>query len=200
LPGQLHRGFRNTLNVLWPFLQVPLLARVAAVSRTTPVYVTGHSKGGSVAFLAAMRSRAAFLAGGLTNPVFVCTFAAARPGDQVFADAFDEEIPHAVRYEYAEDIVPHVPPENALRALLQKIPNMAGMRGIEDGFVSPGDLHYFARGSTPGTPPEGDSPLLALQRIARIVECAAKFDFGTIVSDHSIGPQSGYATVITGGA
>jgi hypothetical protein len=200
LPGQLHQGFRDTLNVLWPFLQAPLLARATAASRTTPIYVTGHSKGGAVAFLAAMRCRSALDAAGLANPVFVCTFAAARPADQDFADAFDRAIPHAVRYEYAEDIVPHVPPENALRLLLQKIPSMAGVRAIEDGFVSPGDLHYFPRGSTSATPPEPDSPLLALQRIARIVECAAKFDFGTIVTDHSINPQSGYASAITGGA
>jgi hypothetical protein len=199
LPGRLHQGFRNTLNDLWPLLQDPLVARANAASPTTPIYVTGHSKGGAVAFLAAMRCRSVLIAAGLANPVFVCTFAAARPGDQDFANFFDAAIQHAVRYEYAEDIVPHVPPENALRLLLRKIPNFSGIREIEDGFVSPGDLHYLERGSTPATPPEGDSPLLALQRIARIVECAARFDFRTIVDDHSIGLQSGYATAITGG-
>jgi hypothetical protein len=108
-------------------------------------------------------------------------------------------IPHAIRYEYADDIVPHLPPENALRLLLQRIPGMSGIRVVNEGFVSPGTLRYLVRGSLPSTPPEGDSPLLSLTRITSIVTRAAKFDFETIVSDHSIGPQSGYATAITGG-
>jgi hypothetical protein len=200
LPGHLHQGFRNALNILWPLLQVSLLARVRTAASTTPLYVTGHSKGGAIAFMAAMRCQSALTIAGLPNPVFVCTFAAARPGDQEFADGFDQAIPHAIRYEYADDIVPHLPPENALRLLLRKIPSMSEIREVEDGFVSPGNLRYLVRGSTPATPPEGDSPLLSLQRIASIVTRAAKFDFDTIVSDHSIEPQSGYATAISGGA
>jgi hypothetical protein len=115
--------------------------------------VTGHSKGGSIAYLAAMRCQLALAAALLRNPSVVCTFAAARPADQQFADAFDQMIPHAIRYEYADDIVPHVPPENALRLLLQKIPKLSAIRPIQEGFVSPGDLHYLPRGSTPADPP-----------------------------------------------
>jgi hypothetical protein len=200
LPGHLHQGFRNALNILWPLLEGPLLVRVRAAANTAPLYVTGHSKGGAIAFIAAMRCQSALAIAGLPNPVFVCTFAAARPGDQEFADGFDQVIPHAIRYEYADDIVPHLPPENVLRLLLQKIPSMSGIRLVDNGFISPGNLRYVVRGSTPATPPEGDSPLLSLQRIASIVTRAAKLDFETIVSDHSIGPQSGYATAITGGA
>lgn len=200
LPGHLHQGFRNAVNILWPLLQAPLLTRVRTAANTTPIYVTGHSKGGAIAFIAAMRCQSALTNARLPNPVFVCTFAAARPGDQEFADGFDKVIPHAIRYEYADDIVPHLPPENALRLLLRKIPGMSGIREVEDGFVSPGNLRYLVRSSSPATPPEGDSPLLSLQRIASIVTRAAKFDFDTIVSDHGIEPQSGYATAITGGA
>jgi hypothetical protein len=199
LPGRVHQGFRDSLNNLWPLLRDTLLDRAAAASRTTPIYVTGHSKGGSIAFLAAMRVQAACTARGLTNPIYLGTFAAARPADQDFATAFDQTISHAVRYEYADDIVPHLPPENALRLLLGKVPYLAAIRKVEDGFVSPGDLHYLNRGSTPQDPPIGDSPLLELQRIARIAERAVTFDFRTIVTDHSIDQNSGYANAITGG-
>jgi hypothetical protein len=199
LPGRLHQGFRNALNIVWPLLRDRLLVRARSAANTTPLYVTGHSKGGAIAFLAAMRCQSALTGAGLPNPVFVCTFAAARPGDQAFTAGFDQLVPHAVRYEYADDIVPHLPPENALRLLLQKIPGMSGIRSVAEGFVSPGNLRYLVRGSTPTTPPKGESPLLSLQRITSIVTHAAEFDFETIVSDHSIGPQSGYATAITGG-
>jgi len=199
VPGRVHRGFHDTLNNLWPLLQETLLDRAGAVPRTTPVYVTGHSKGGSVAFLAAMRCRSALAAKGLTNPIYVCTFAAARPCDQAFADAFDRTIQHAIRYEYADDIVPHLPPESVLRLLLAKIPGLPAVNAIEEGFVSPGDLYYLERGSTPLDNPTADSSLLELWRIGSLVQHAAAFEFGTIVTDHDIGPEFGYAKAISGG-
>jgi hypothetical protein len=198
LPGRVHRGFRDSLNNLWPLLEATLLDRAQAAAATTPVYVTGHSKGGSIAFLAAMRCRRALAAKGLRNPVYVCTFAAARPADQDFATAFDAVIQHAVRYEYADDIVPHVPPENVLRLLLGKAPLPGPINAAEEGFVAPGDLHYLERGSAPDDPPIVDSTLLELRRIAGLADRAAKFDFGRIVADHSIDKGSGYANSIAG--
>ena len=200
LPGQLHQGFYRTLTNLWPQAQGTLLERARKAPNTTPIYVTGHSKGGAVAYLAAMRCQAALANAGLHNPMIVCTFAAARPGDQDFATAFDQTILHAVRYEYADDIVPHVPPENALRVLLRKAPSLSGIRDISEGFVSPGTLRYLSCGSTPATPPQNSSELLVLERIASLATRVAKLDFATIVKDHSIDSGSGYAQAIVGDA
>jgi hypothetical protein len=179
-------------------LEATLLDRAGAAAATTPLYVTGHSKGGSIAFLAAMRCKSALAAKGLRNPVYVCTFAAARPADQDFANAFDAVIQHAVRYENADDIVPLVPPENVLRLLLGKAPLPGPINAVEEGFVSPGDLHYLERGSAPDDPPAVDSTLLELRRIAGLADRAARFDFGRIVADHSIDKGSGYANSIAG--
>ena len=198
LPGRLHRGFRDSLNSLWPMLEATLLDRAGAAAATTPLYVTGHSKGGSIAFLAAMRCKSALAVKGLRNPVYVCTFAAAHPADQDFATAFDAVVQHAVRYEYADDVVPHLPPENVLRLLLGKAPLPGPITSVEEGFVSPGDLHYLARGGASDDPPAVDTTTLELRRIASIADRAATFDFGRIVRDHSIDKGSGYANAIAG--
>lgn len=198
LPGLVHQGFHDTLSHLWPQLQGMLLDRVRAASATTPVYVTGHSKGGAVAYLAAMRCQAALAEATLRNPVIVRSFAAARPGDRDFAAAFDQTIPDALRYEYADDIVPHVPPENALRLALRDVPALPDLGDIEDGFVSPGTLRYLPRGSTPATPPEASSLDLKAKRIAGLLARLVELDFATIVKDHSIDPGSGYAQAIVG--
>ena len=105
MPGLVHEGFRDALNTIWPAMWPEIQARVAA-SPGKPLYFTGHSKGGAIAPLAAMRC--------LSPDVvpYVCTFAAARCGDQDFADGYNVAVPHSVRYEYQDDIVPHLPPED----------------------------------------------------------------------------------------
>jgi hypothetical protein len=124
LPGQVQQRFYHTLNNLSPQAQATPLDRAGKVPGTTPIYVAAHSKGGAVALLAAMRCQAALAAQHLRNPVIVCTFAAARPDDQDFAMAFDQIIPNVIRYEFPDDIVAHVPPENALRLLLRNVPSL----------------------------------------------------------------------------
>jgi hypothetical protein len=196
LPGLVHRGFNDSLNSLWPLMQ-PEIAALAAANRNLPLYVTGHSKGGAVADLAAILCDTLISGAGLSNPIIVCTFAAARPGDSDFATEYNRRIAHSTRNEYADDIVPHLPPGDALRAIIAQIPSIAEVHArLPIGFEPVGDLHYFARGSTV---PVGDSPLLQVRRIASLAETMFAFRFDQIVADHSIGPGSGYATAITGG-
>ena len=102
LPGKVHRGFLASLDTLWSDLITFLRANH---DKTKPLYITGHSKGGGLAFLAAYR-----LCNDGFNPV-VYTFAAPRVGDAAFAAVFDDKLKSSTcRFEYQDDIVPHLPP------------------------------------------------------------------------------------------
>jgi triacylglycerol lipase len=106
LPGKVHRGFLASLDTLWPdliqFLQ-------STHDKTKPLFITGHSKGGGLAFLAAYR-----LWKNNVAPTAVYTFAAPRVGDAGFAAVFDDKLKSTTwRIEYRDDIVPHLPPHTA---------------------------------------------------------------------------------------
>jgi len=106
LPGKVHRGFLASLDTLWPEL---LAFFKASHDKTKPLYVTGHSKGGGLAFLAAYR-----LWKNNFGPTAIYTFAAPRVGDPGFAALFDDKLGSITfRFEYQDDIVPHLPPHTA---------------------------------------------------------------------------------------
>lgn len=71
--------------------------------------MTGHSKGGAMASIAAMllnRDK------DLPNVTEVVTFASAKVGDSKFAKAYNKEV-NQTSYEYYLDIVPFLPPSQA---------------------------------------------------------------------------------------
>ncbi len=106
LPGKVHRGFLVSSDTLWPGLFQFLQTNH---DKNKPLYVTGHSKGGGLAFLAAYRLWKNDFA-----PAATCTFAAPRVGDAGFAALFDDKLKSKTwRFEYRDDIVPHLPPHTA---------------------------------------------------------------------------------------
>lgn len=188
LPGKVHQGFLGSLNGLWPSVEPAVKSRSAA-SPAKPIYVTGHSKGGPLANLAAMRLHAALPA----TPVMVATFAGARPGDDTFAAAYKTAIPHGARYEYADDIVPHLPPSDEFVAMFKDIPQIGPtVQKLTLGYASVGDLHFidWSGNFVP------DTPLLRLERFASLAKLLVTFGFATIVADHSIALGSGYDKAI----
>lgn len=189
LPGLVHEGFRNSLNNLWGPMSAAILTHAAA-SPAKPVYITGHSKGGAMAHLAAVKCAAALTAAGRPNPVIICTFAAARSGDQDFADGYAAQIPNSTRYEYTDDIVPHLPPEDAFRKLFQTMPVLSDvLPGLTQSYIPVGELLFINWDGKVVS----DSPGLTIQRFAHLSERLLAFDFEDIVADHGIGPGSGYA-------
>ena len=135
LPGHVHQGFLGSLNALWSAVEQAVKTRSAA-SPAKPIYVTGHSKGGPLANLAAIRLRAALPA---AIPVMVATFAGARPGDDVFAAAYKTAIPHSARYEYADDIVPHLPPSDEFIGMFSAMPQIGStIQKLTPGYASVG--------------------------------------------------------------
>jgi hypothetical protein len=106
-PGDVHAGFERSVSRLWSDVRSHV-ERLLADGTKRQLFVTGHSKGGAMAFLAAWRL-ARELPGDLV--IRVITFAAARPGGGDFARAFEAD--HRIRstrYEVRLDLVPGLPP------------------------------------------------------------------------------------------
>jgi len=190
LPGLVHQGFLGALNALWSDL-----SRSVPVGK--PVYFTGHSKGGALANLAA--ARWASENAGKTPPI-VTTFAAAKPGDAHFQTAYDKLVPHSLRYEYQDDIIPHLPPGAEFRAMFAKVPlfndfiadSNAKLPEGAVGFVGVGDLKFIDWSGAI----VDDSLQLRFQRYAHLIGLVVELNFGRIIADHSLDDGGGYATAI----
>jgi Lipase (class 3) len=195
LPGLVHQGFLNALDWLWPEMEVAIVA-AAKAQPATPIYVTGHSKGGAMAPLAAVRLKAL-----LPNATLIVrTFAAARSGDAAFAAAYNAAIPDSVRYEYADDIVPHLPPRGDFSAALKELPIVGAELGnLAAGYESVGRLQFIPSGAGQATPLQDDSPALTQARIDSLIALLRRFDFQAIIEDHNIAPGSGYASALCPG-
>ena len=193
VPGLVHEGFSSAVNELWDWTLAQVKARPAA----KPLYVTGHSKGGAMANIAATK----FAAAGLKP--YVCTFEAARSGDPAFAAGYAQMVQNAVRYEYQDDIVPHLPPSDAFVAMFRALPDFAAkfdqlkaqLNDVFPNYVSVGDLHFidWQNQIVP------DNPALEAQRIAHLMTLIVELKGETIINDHSIGPGSGVAGVLCPG-
>ena len=104
VPGQVHSGFFNAAASL--IQDVYNLVTALNPGPDNPVFVTGHSKGGAMASIAAYilsQNR------GVPNVQPVVTFASPRPGDTAFRDGF-EAVLSQTRFENFDDVVPLVPP------------------------------------------------------------------------------------------
>jgi hypothetical protein len=211
LAGQIHQGFLESLDHLWPGLEQLLTPAVRADLRGgMPLYVTGHSKGGAVAQLAAFR-----LARNGICPSAVHTFAGPRPGDAAFAAAFDATVPNALRFEYRDDLVPHMPAATGswlsvlkgLRAInlafpLETPPWTAGSglsRALDDlvtrlesdlpVYASCGRLQFIDWQDEI----QPDSRELTIARNVSLARAVAEFRLSEIIADHSSG--GGYCRV-----
>ena len=119
-PGKVHSGFCADINALFP----AVLAAVKSLDPiSTPVYVTGHSKGGALASLCAYLLSQAGI-----RVRQVVTFASPKTGDSGFQAGYQQVIRNQIRYENYGDLVPLVPPEDEfitlLAAIVQRIPEI----------------------------------------------------------------------------
>jgi Lipase (class 3) len=114
LPGLVHSGFLEALNSILP--QVITATNSLNPSPTNPVYVTGHSKGGGMAPLAAYLMRQSS-----NIPIKqVVTFAAPKSGDGGFQTGYQSVFKNHIRYENYGDLVPLLPPADEFIGLLAK--------------------------------------------------------------------------------
>jgi len=185
-PGAVHEGFFSALRVLVPGIATQLQKQRIGSLADKPLLITGHSKGGAIAGLAAWKFQ------GIEKiPVKVVTFAAAKAADASFRDAYTQARIDHVRYEYNNDIVPHVPlSEGGFVDMLKVIPFLGSQfDGLERFDYQPvGVLRYINQlGQI-----QGDEPLLRAQRDARLVTELLQGHFAQIGSDHEFGCGSGY--------
>uniref|UniRef100_F1L4U1 Lipase n=1 Tax=Ascaris suum TaxID=6253 RepID=F1L4U1_ASCSU len=102
--GKVNRYFSRALDTIWPNIEILLKD---ADTRSYTVTFTGHSLGGALASLAAMRTVLENLRS--SHEVKLVTFGQPRVGDRELAMKHDELVPHSYRVVHRADIVPHLP-------------------------------------------------------------------------------------------
>lgn len=213
LPGLVHKGFLDSLDNLWQAIENFDIPK--AIKRGKPFYITGHSKGGGLAFLAAMR----FILTYGTTPSGVYTYAAPRVGNSEFSLAYDARLKGCTcRFEFQDDIVPHLPPHtgswlSALRGaqkasgkitpfipdaktastkssfdlLLNRIEQISSKISDHSDILQ----SYISAGTLNfinwDNPPElkGDSWKLNIERDMHLASLLLTFGFERIINDHS---------------
>ncbi|NML06709.1 lipase family protein [Sphingomonas sp. G-3-2-10] len=112
-PGGVHLGFADSIRRLWedadgaPGVGSAIRMQLERGAREH-LFLTGHSKGGALANLAAYRAATTGAWGAI--PVSALTIAAARAGNGSFARAYAATRIACLRYEMPSDLVPHLPP------------------------------------------------------------------------------------------
>jgi len=187
LPGLVHAGFWGALDSLWPPVLLEVQRRLTKSDPNTKLYATGHSKGGAVADLAGMRF---VIERGVSATVH--TYAAPHPGDETFATAFGQHL-EGTRYEYADDIVPLLPPSLAFREMFASVPFMQPyLHRFDLDYAPVGTLHYITQ--------EGkivpDSPTLRFQRYLSLAELIVADGFDKIATDHRGACGGGYMSAV----
>ncbi len=193
-PGCVHAGFSGALSVLAPSITAEL-QRLQASAPGQPILITGHSKGGAMAALAAWS-----IQGAAGTPVKVVTFAAAKPGDSAFRAAYEAAGIDHTRYEYNVDIVPHLPlSDGGFLDVLAQFPVLK-LPGFDDLFTDLKRFDYQPVGALRYIESSGqivsDSPSLRTQQDNALVMEIIRLQFAEIAMNHSIGCGSGYMSAI----
>lgn len=166
--GLVHEGFAKSLDSIWD--ECALLARLqAATSGGQPLYITGHSKGGAVAALAAMR-----LDGVGLKPAAIITFGSARPGGEDFAAAYDARFAKHWRFEHQNDIVPHAPLGKLRLPFLAQLNETSLFAGLAKFAAQPFGFAYAPVGKLcfidwTGAIVSEDTPALEAERLRRLL-------------------------------
>jgi hypothetical protein len=194
-PGAVHAGFSGALAALWPDITAELQRQSGGSPGSRPMLITGHSKGGAMAALAAWS-----LQGVAGTPVKVVTFAAAKPGDAGFRAAYEATGIDDTRYEYNIDIVPHLPlSDGGFLDVLSRFP-LSELPWFNDLFTDLRRFDYQPVGTLRYIESNGqivgDSALLRLRRDQALAVEIIRFQFAQIAMNHSIGCGSGYMSAI----
>lgn len=189
ISGKVHRGFWEDLDSFWEPILDEVKAQMNANGQHLPLYISGHSKGGALASLAAIRCQSLEK----IEPAAVYTYASPMTGDLDFAVAYNAAIPDT-RYEYTDDIVPHMPPSSLLADALALLPVIGKyFKGITTWeYTSVGTLKFINWSGAI----VGESLGLEGQRFKSLVELLTEFKFEQIANDHSHLCGAGYMTYI----
>ncbi len=138
--------------------------------------------------------------------VLVCTFAAPKAGDSNFVKAFDAAVADSRRYEYGDDVVPHVPSNGGLGVTASVAPSRsvdgllaAQLASLAQAYRSAGKLYYLPEligGAKPVLTPlhEISSTQRVLSIIRAIPNLTLPLNQSWLGQHHDIKPGSGYHT------
>ena len=188
--GQVHKGFRDSFYALWPAIQgqIKIWQAAGKLDAGAKVYVTGHSKGGALAMLAAAKLRADQLL-----PVTeVDTFGAPRVGGADFAARYAALGVNGIRYENQDDVVPHVPMNQQELTLLPLLQRVITLSGTQPGnYVSVGRLRYITADGGIVSPADADAEAsLDTQRLADFAKVLVEDPrdaMDTVIAAHVLG-------------
>jgi len=193
--GQVHAGFKGAFDQVWPGLQQQIVAwqKAGTLKPVTKVYLTGHSKGGALAMLAALT-----LASEKLMPVTeVVTFGSPRVGGPDFAAKYTAAGINGLRYENYQDLVPHVPMNSLELDLAPLLRRVLSLKGQPSGdYVSVGKLRYIDSDGSIEAPAdaaaEDDLEKSRLTDFGLMIFQSPEDTAQTIVEAHSIAPDSAY--------
>jgi triacylglycerol lipase len=201
VPGQVHSGFFNaTASIIH---QVQTLVMDLKPGPENPVFITGHSKGGALATIAAyILSQNS----GVPDVQPVITIASPRPGDVSFQKGF-ELVLKQTRFENYRDLVPLVPPPLDFIGRISGIPGLvfteAGRRlqrmlqsAKEWNYVPVGNLLFVTKDFN--VIANEDLISQKLDVAAEFVEDFIKKNFSSFGDAHSLLPGKGYNRGICG--
>jgi hypothetical protein len=184
LPGEVHEGFLFALGLL----RGGIVDAIHALDPdgTLPIYITGHSKGGGIAPIAAMYFKNAYS----LNITQTITFAGPNCGDTDFVNAYNTTFPNDVRYENYLDIVPLLPPDSEFIDILETIPDLPAsfvnklneMKAYD--YQPVGSLMYIDSSAVAKPYTALEAEVLLPVRIAEITEKIATFDLSAIGDAH----------------
>ncbi len=174
--GSVHHGFADSLDQIWDQLAPAISAQVQKSG--LPVVFTGHSKGGALASLGALRLEHEL--GISASDVY--TFASPRPGNSQFARDYNVHFPDHWRVEYADDLVPHLPSGLMLLSLLAQV-NPRFSHLSSRGYSPVGNLRFI---DWDGVMNSGDSFVLDIKRLDHFAKLAAAGQLVKVANDHSL--------------
>lgn len=191
--GTVHRGFRDAFYNLWPGIlkQIKTWQTAGTLGPEVKVYVTGHSKGGALAMLAALKLKA----DKLLAVTEADTFGAPRVGGADFAAKYAAAGIPDNRYENDGDVVPHVPLSQAELALLPLLQHVMAFSGNQPGnYVSVGQLRFIKDDGSLISPldvdEEADLDATRIEDFGPLFLGSPHDAMDTIVAAHSLGDLS----------
>jgi hypothetical protein len=190
LPGKVHTGFYDAVQALIG----PVIDHVKQLhpADTKQVYVTGHSKGGAMASIAAYLMRASQI------PIAqVVTFASPKPGDGAFKAGYEQAIPNQLRYENFDDVVPLMPPSDDFIELLADLPEIGELlRKAENWDYQPVGTLAYIEAPKRDYRVIGDEPLLMAERMwqlaSELAENLRHDEFSSFADAHTLACGYGY--------
>lgn len=191
MPGEVHEGFWEGLSVLWEPMLAEIKKQMNVAGKTLPLYITGHSKGGAMSSLAAYRLK---VEAGI-EPAGVYTFAAPHPGDTTFANQYQQTILNHIRYEYGNDIVPHLVPDAAFINAMAVIPE------IGEFFKDMAQWNYWPVGQLQFIKWDkktivGDSVGLEAECVLTLAQAFVECEFAAIADAHTSACGGGYMSAV----